>query len=113
MIILNAGETIQATASAASVITIHLYGMEKTASGNTYKRLGYGQITNSGTTTLYTCPASTETVISQLVAVNIDTAKRTFDLWHVPSAGSPASANIVLDDMELSSKQTWIWGKEG
>jgi hypothetical protein len=114
MIILDtAGDTIQATASTASTITITLYGMERTASGTEYKRLGQGQITATGTTTLYTLPADTTAVVSQLIAVNVDTSKRTFDLWHVPNGSSAANTNILLDDMELESKQTWIWGKEG
>jgi hypothetical protein len=114
MIILHtAGDTIQATASAASAITITLYGMERTDAGTNYKKLGQGTITNSGTTTLYTLPADTTAVVSQLIAVNVDTSKRTFDLWHVPNGGSAGNTNILLDDMELSSKQTWIWGKEG
>ena len=115
MIILStAGDTIQATSSAATCITITLYGMEKSSTGvNSFKKLGQAQITNSGTTTLYTLPASTVTVVSQLVAVNTDIVKRTFDLWHVPNAGSAGNTNILLDDMELTSKQTYIWGREG
>ena len=114
MIILNTtGDTIQAQASAATSITITLYGLEQTAAGNTYKKLGQAQISNASPTTLYTLPASTTAVISQLIAVNVNGSKRTFDLWHVPSGGSSGDTNILLDDMELTSKQTWIWGKEG
>lgn len=114
MIILHtAGDTIQATASAATSVTITLYGLEQTASGNTYKKLGQAQITNAGTTTLYTLAASTTAVISQLIAVNTSAAKVTFDLWHVPNAGAAGTTNQLLDDFELTSKQTWIWGKEG
>ena len=114
MIILDtAGDTIQAEASAATTITITLYGMERTATGTDYKKLGQAQIASGSQTTLYTLPADTTAVVSQLIAVNVDGSKQTFDLWHVPNAGSVADTNILLNDMELNSKQTWIWGKEG
>jgi len=114
MIILHTqGDTIQATASAATSITITLYGLEKSGGVNSFKKLGQAQITNSGTTTLYTLPANTTTVVSQLIAVNTGLTKQTFDLWHVPNAGSAGNTNILLDDMELTSKQTYIWGREG
>ena len=113
MIILDtAGDMIQAQASAATSITITLYGLEQTAAGNKYKKLGQAQISNASPTTLYTLPASTTAVISQLIAVNIAGTAITFDLWHVPTGGSAGNTNILIDDMRLTSKQSWIWGRE-
>jgi hypothetical protein len=113
MIILDtAGDTIQARASSATSITITLYGMERVAGVNSYKKLGQAQISSAGNTTLYTLPANTITVISQVIAVNVNGSKVTFDFWHVPNGGSSGDTNILFDDMELTSKQSWIWGRE-
>jgi len=45
-----------------------------------YKTLGQLDLTTSSLTTLYTCPASTETVISTVVIANRSTSADTFRL---------------------------------
>ena len=47
---------------------------------SSYKTLGQLDLTSSALTTLYTCPAATETVVSTIVIANRDTAATTFRL---------------------------------
>lgn len=113
MIILNTvGDTIQAEASAASGITVTLYGIETASSVETYKKLGQAQLTGSGTQdTLYTVPASTSTVCSNIVVANTTATAKTIKLWHVPNGQSVGDGYLLFGAITIAANTTVVWNK--
>lgn len=113
MLILNTtGDTIKAEASAASSITVTAYGIEITTSAETYKKLGQVQLTGGGTKdTIYTVPASTIVVCSNIVIANTSASARAVSLWHVPSGGSAGDNNAIFKTVSINGNTTIVWNK--
>lgn len=113
MIIMDTvGDAIRAEASAASSLTVTLYGIENASSVDSYKKLGQSQLTGSGTKDLiYTVPSSTESIVSMILVANINSAPVTLNLWHVPNAGSAADGNILIPDVTIAGNSILVWNK--
>ena len=114
MIILDTpGDTIQAEGSAATAITVTVYGIETDSNGdNSYKKLGQSQLTGAATQdTIYTLPASSSAVASVVVIANADSSDRTVKLWHVPNAGSPTDSNILIPTVTVTANKVAVWNK--
>ena len=61
----------------------------------TPKPLGQGQL-GTGSTTIYTVPASTTGVVRTLTICNNDTVARTMQLCKVPNGGSLSDATAII-----------------
>lgn len=109
MFTLEANDTIAAAAGAASAITVTGYGMEKTSSTTAYKKLFQTQPgTSAGT--IYTVPASTETLLKTITAVNPTGTARTLALWHDGTNDATAilpAISIVAGGMAIYSDGAW------
>lgn len=67
---------------------------------DTFKKLAQAQPAGSpSTTTLYTVPSATQTVVRHIRIVNMDTADRTIKLWHDGTADS----NVILPATTVKS----------
>lgn len=75
----------------------------------TPKRLIAGSALTGSLATYYTTPAATTTIVKEIVLCNTDTAARTVDLHVIPSAGSGAVANQILQDLALQAGETKIF----
>lgn len=75
MIILEAAQTLRGLAANATSITYTIEGMEYSGGVEVYKVLAQGQLAAS-VGTLYTVPASTETIIKTISLVNANSNKR-------------------------------------
>jgi hypothetical protein len=113
MIIMDTvGDLIKAEASAASALTVTLYGISTATGVDTYKKLGQGALTGAGTQdTLYTVPALTSAVVSLIVIANISATARTVNLWHVPNGGAYGDANALLKGVNVPANTTIVWNK--
>ena len=61
-----------------------------------------------GTTTQYTVPAGTRCIIDKATVVNTTTTTRTFSVYIVPSGGSVAAANFVIDARAVVQDETYL-----
>lgn len=94
MIIVAAGNTIQAGASAATSLTLTAFGLEQAAGVNAYKTLfGPVQLGNS-VGVLYTVPASTTAFIKTIVIAN--------------TSGGPVTASLYLNGSTAAFQQASI-----
>lgn len=55
---------------------------------------------------LYTVPASTTTIVKQLLIANTDSADLTATIHFVPSGGSPTNSNAIFSEMLVSANNT-------
>src|ERR1035437_1478308 len=90
MLILAANDTLSGVASASSMVTCGLYGMELNGTTETYKKLDQRQLAAS-VATIYTTPATGPTFIKTIKVINNDTVARTFQLFH----GGTAAVNAI------------------
>ena len=58
---------------------------------------GMTRVVGSSATTLYTCPASTVTMIKKMWVCNVTDADVTLDLWHVESGTTTSDGNKLMD----------------
>jgi hypothetical protein len=63
-------------------------------------------ITNSLATLGYTVPASTRTIVKEIVITNSHTVAVTVSIYFVPSAGSATNANRVMNEVSLAVAET-------
>lgn len=113
MILNTAGQTIQFEAASASSLTVSLFGLEQSGGSNEFKTLGQAQLTGGGTKdTLYTLPASTETVISKVVVANTTAGAVRFSMWVVPNAGTAGDANNVITDLSVAACESKVWTRD-
>ena len=76
---------------------------------NAYKRLGATAVTADTDTALYTCPASTETIVSSIVVCNRGTSQRTYRIAHVDGAvGDVATADYIAYDTTINPNATTV-----
>jgi hypothetical protein len=91
MLLLAAGDTIAGVASAASLLSMTIFGMELNAGNEVYKALAQAQLP-AAAATQYTAPASTTTFVRTISIVNTDAAnQRTFQLFR----GGVAAVNAI------------------
>lgn len=96
MITLAAADTLAAGASAATLLTSTVFGMELNGTTEVYKVLDQRQLA-AAPATIYTAPGSTTTFIKSIMVVNNDTALRTFQFFR----GGTAAANVITPVMTL------------
>ena len=60
-------------------------------------------LTNTLTTTLYTVPASTKTIVKEIILCNTDTVARTVTIYF---GGGSAAGNTILSAYSLAAGQT-------
>lgn len=113
MIILDTvGDTIEAEASAATSVTITLYGIETSSGTDTYKKLGQSQLTGSGTQdVLYTVPADTSTICSVIIIANTASDSKNINLWHVPNGDSYGDDNALFKALTIEGNTSVVWNK--
>lgn len=71
-------------------------------------KLGQAAIT-AGTTTLYTVPASTRTMLKDIDIVNTSAGALTVDVYLVPSGGTAGTSNALFYNYSLASKTNVQW----
>jgi hypothetical protein len=99
MIILAANDTLAGVASAASELTITVFGMELNGTVETYSTLYQGQLPNSAAT-IYTATANGPTFIRTITVVNTDAVNPyTFQLFR----GGTAAGNAITPTYSLSA----------
>lgn len=96
MFTLAAADTLAAVASAGSLVTMSVFGMELTASSSaeTYKCLAQLQLANAAAT-IYTVPAGTTAFVKTISAVNTDTSTQTFQLFRGGLTGAFAITQSI------------------
>jgi hypothetical protein len=73
---------------------------------NAYKVLGQEDDASANDVTLYTVPASTETVISTLVVCNREDAENTFRVAIKPDGATLANEHYIAYDTPVSANDT-------
>lgn len=63
----------------------------------------------AGTTTIYTVPASTRTMIKEMDICNTTAGTLTLNVHLVPSGGSPTTANALFYGASISANTTLQW----
>ena len=71
-----------------------------------YKVLGQLADASANDVTLYTVPASTETVISTIIVCNRETASNTFRLAIKPDGGAVANEDYIAYDAIITANDT-------
>ena len=109
MIILVAADTLSAQSSASTSITVTVFGME-IGVGNveTFKRLYQGQPANSATT-LYTAPASTQTLIKTITITNPTGSAQTITFW----VAGTADMNGILPPISIDAGGFAVYDDDG
>jgi ATP-dependent protease ClpP protease subunit len=74
----------------------------------TPKSLCNGQLLTGAIAILYTVPASTITILKEIVLTNQDAAQRAVTLHIVPNGGSVSSANMILPTLKVDANNTLI-----
>lgn len=72
----------------------------------TYKILGQSAPAATTETALYTVPASTETIISSIVACNRGTAAATYRIYVAANGAAAANNQYLVYDATLLAKET-------
>lgn len=68
-----------------------------------FKILGQSRPTNTLVTTLYTVPASTQTVVSTITATNLTANATNIEIYVVPSGGSAIPGNAIVFQTPLAA----------
>ena len=71
-----------------------------------YKPLGQLDLTTASLTTLYTCPSSTETVISTVILANRSSSADTFRLAVRPDGEAIADKHYVAYDVPVAANDS-------
>jgi hypothetical protein len=94
MITLAAADTLAGVASAATIVTSTVFGMELNAGTEVYKVLDQRQLA-AAAATIYTAPASTTAFIKSIHVVNNDTVTRTAQYFRGGTAAANAITSVV------------------
>jgi hypothetical protein len=70
--------------------------------------LAQAQLTNTGGT-LYTVPASTTIIVREIFAVNTSGSAQTVSISLVPTGGSQASTNRIVDAYSINAHTHYQW----
>ncbi len=110
MLILGSGDTLSGKAAAATALTVTIFGVEinETTGVETFKRLYQGQPSASAAT-LYTTPATTQTLIKSIMVVNPTGVARTIELWAVGTADANALLPAISVDAGAMAVYTDGW----
>lgn len=73
----------------------------------TPKKLYTGQ-PNTTATTVYTAPASTTTIVKNIVICNTSASDATITVHFVPSAGSASASNRIISSLSVTANNTVI-----
>lgn len=73
---------------------------------STFKILGQTEPSSTSVATLYTVPASTQTVVSTITATNLTGAAYDIDIYIVPSGGSAVDSNAIVYQAPLAANTT-------
>lgn len=71
-----------------------------------YKILGQAAPTNTNDTTLYTVPASTETIVSSLIVANIGTVATTFNVAIRPNGDTLANQHYIAKAVPIAGQDS-------
>jgi hypothetical protein len=71
-----------------------------------YKSLGQLDLTTTSLTTLYTCPASTETVISTIIVANRNASADTFRLAIRVDGDAISNAHYIAYDVPVAANDS-------
>ncbi len=71
-----------------------------------YKILGQAHLTTTSDTDLYTCPASTETIISTMIVANIGTAATTFNIALREDGDTLANKHYIAKDVPVAASDS-------
>lgn len=74
---------------------------------NTPKRLYQGQ-PGTAETTLYTVPASTSTIVKEIILTNTTTTVAAASISAVPSGGTAGAANRIIAGFSIAANDTKI-----
>lgn len=64
------------------------------------------QFAPASTTNVYTSPSQTTTIIDKFTATNITGSSVALTIYIVPSGGSPAASNAILDSFSVTANTT-------
>ena len=74
-----------------------------------YKKLGSTTVVADTDTSLYTVPASTETIVSSIAVCNRGTSAATFRIAHVDGAiGTVGNDDYIYYDVTLNGNDTFV-----
>ena len=73
---------------------------------NAYKVLGQTGDASANNVTLYTCPASTETVVSTIVVANREASSNTFRIAVRPDGATLANEHYLAYDSSVNANDT-------
>jgi hypothetical protein len=105
VIYLESADTLSAEASAATSVTVTVYGRPLLLS--TFAKLDQRQLT-TGTQTLYTS-SGTETNVDEIVLVNTSGSAVTVTMWH----DGVANSNMILPPISLGAGEFAIYNDQG
>ena len=71
-----------------------------------YKILGQAHLTTTSDTDLYTCPASTETIISTMIVANIGTAATSFNIALREDGDTLANKHYIAKDVPVAASDS-------
>jgi hypothetical protein len=108
MIILNAADTLSATAGASTALTVTVFGAELLSGAETYKRLYQGQPANTATL-LYTAPALTQTLVKTITVANPTGGAQTIAFFQ---AGT-AAANALVPPISIDAGGMAVYDGDG
>jgi len=75
----------------------------------TYKVLGQSDPSAASLTTLYTVPASTQTVVSTITVCNRSATATTYRLAIRPAGAAIANAHYIAYDHEILGNESFTW----
>ena len=96
------GDTLLAQGGTNNAITVSAYGLETTSGTETYKRLGHLAIDSAAPETLYTVPASSSTIVVEMVITNTTASAATISVWH----GTAVDADALLRSVSIPANAT-------
>ena len=68
----------------------------------TYKKLGQALLTTANATTMYTCPASTSTIVKHMRFTSVDASNTChIKIYHLDSGGTAGTANQILAETTI------------
>lgn len=74
-----------------------------------YKVLGQSAPSATTNTTIYTCPASTQTVVSSVVVCNRSASSATFRIAVRPNADALVNQHYIAYDQPILGNETTSW----
>jgi hypothetical protein len=78
---------------------------------NTYKILGQSAPNAATSTTLYTCPASTQTIVSVITATNRSATGTSIRVSIDPDAAGDSNPDYIAFDLPIAGNQTIELGR--